>query len=131
MEETPESVPDGILADRSAADNRAEDTPGRPRRRVLTQSTGVLAAVVAGLAAGVVTVLLFGAGVVVGSEFGHAEGYRHMSDGYGDSEGEHAADDDPGDQRRGGDERRDDGGSSEGGDSHDESDSAPQAPSRP
>jgi hypothetical protein len=120
MDETSDSAPDETAAESPAADNPA-GAPERGSRFGTSHRTNrMLAAVLAGIAAGVVTVLIFSAGVFVGAEMRHSDGYRHMSDGFSSSEGDHF----DGDSNR---ER--DSYSEEGGDHGEyEHEGAPQGP---
>ena len=94
MTEGSESVPTDYDPDASA-----DSTPSGKRRALfsrLNRTNRIAALVLGSIGAVLVVVLIFGAGVLVGSEFGDSEGDHYVSDdfdrGDGDRESRHDGD---------------------------------------
>jgi len=112
MPEGPEPAPTATDLDKSvdlATTEKRRSLFGR-----LNRTNRMAALVLSGIAAAFVAALIFGTGVLVGSEFGDSEGDRYVSDatdhGGGEQGGSDESEGDGGSRGNGG---RDDGGESE------------------
>jgi hypothetical protein len=106
----PAAEPSIAAGDDGTVDDAATSTKRRSRWSQLTRTNRVAALVLGGVAAVFVAGLIFGAGVLVGAEFGGAEGHHHGwetsdygADGRGSGEHEGGGSESNGD--RGGDGR--------------------------
>ncbi|MDT5212228.1 MAG: hypothetical protein QOK18_467 [Mycobacterium sp.] len=107
-EPEPAAEPSITAGNHSTADDAATTTNRQSRWSKLNRTNRVAALVLGGVATVFVAVLIFGAGVLVGAEFGGAEGHHHGSETSdygtdGQDSGEHEGGGSEGNGDRGGD----------------------------
>jgi hypothetical protein len=129
-EPEPAAEPSITAGNHGTADDAATTTNRQSRWSKLNRTNRVAALVLGGVATVFVAVLIFGAGVLVGAEFGGAEGHHHGSEtsdygADGQDSGEHEGGGSEGNGDRGGD------GQSEGNRDQGETDQQPSPKTPP